>query len=71
VKLCSKALIRHKLRPLIHGRTLLPLHHSLPERGKSVTYASGTIGHLCVGSLIFKFNQQTFPQGAPQVTVAL
>src|SRR5215469_11607283 len=42
---------RHKLKSLIHHRTLLPRHHSLPERGKSVTYVSGTICYLCVGSL--------------------
>src|SRR6266403_1014946 len=42
----------HKLQTLIHYRTLLPRHHSLPKRGKSVTYVSGTICHLCVGSLM-------------------
>ena len=26
--------------------------HSLPKKGKSVTYVSGTICHLCVGSVI-------------------
>src|SRR5260370_15775889 len=41
----------HKLQSLVHHRTLLPPHHSLPKRGKSVTYVSGTICHLCVGSL--------------------
>ena len=30
---------------------LLPRHRFLPKRGKSVTYVSGTICYLCVGSL--------------------
>ena len=38
----------HKLQSLIHHRTLLP-RHSLPPQ--SVTYVSGTICYLCVGSL--------------------
>jgi hypothetical protein len=29
--------------------------HSLPERGKSVTYVSGTICYLCLRSLIDPF----------------
>jgi hypothetical protein len=42
----------HKLQSLIHYRTLLPRHHFLPEKGKSVIYVSGTICHPCVGSLM-------------------
>src|SRR5260370_9767597 len=42
----------HKLKSFIHDRTLLPRHYLLPKRGKSVTYVSGTICHLCLGSLI-------------------
>src|SRR5258707_9788152 len=41
----------HKLQSLVHHRTLLPRHHSLPKKGKSVTNVSSTICHLCVGSL--------------------
>jgi hypothetical protein len=41
----------HKLQSLMHYRTLLPRHHSLPKRGKSVTYVSGTICYLCLRSL--------------------
>src|SRR5260370_28546709 len=43
----------HKLQTFIHHRTLLPRHHFLPQKkGKSVTYVSGTICHLCLRSLI-------------------
>src|SRR6266516_2830 len=41
----------HKLQSFIHYRTLLPRHSLLPKKGKSVTYVSGTICYLCLGSL--------------------
>src|SRR5262249_23156016 len=42
----------YKLQPLVHHRAL-PLRHPtlLPKRRESVTHVSGTICHLCVGSL--------------------
>src|SRR5215469_14552769 len=43
---------RHKLKSLSHHRTLLPRHHFLPKRGKSVTHVSGTICYLCLRPLI-------------------
>src|SRR5690348_6937813 len=43
----------HELNSFIHYRTLLPRHPlSSPKKGESVTYVSGTICHLCVGSVI-------------------
>src|SRR5215469_1699965 len=44
----------HKLKPVVHYRTLLPRHrfHFLPSGGGSVTYGSGTKCYPCVGSLI-------------------
>ena len=44
----------HKLKPFVHHRTLLPRHHFLPKKGKSVTHVSGTICYLCLGSLIIE-----------------
>src|ERR1700731_3281408 len=41
----------HKLQSLIHYRTLLPRHRSLPLRGESVTHVSGTMCYLCLRSL--------------------
>src|SRR6202158_5736076 len=41
----------HKLQSFIHYRTLLPRHNSLPLRGESVTYVSGTMCYLCLRSL--------------------
>src|SRR5579859_5050410 len=41
----------HKTNTFIHDRTLLPRHHSLPLKGKSVTHVSGTNRHLCLRPL--------------------
>jgi hypothetical protein len=51
------------LHSLIHNRTLLPRHHFPPfKKGESVTYVSGTICYLCVGSLIKDLNDTSgFP----------
>src|SRR3984957_17757495 len=43
----------HELNSFIHDRTLLPRHPlSSQQKGESVTYVSGTICYLCVGSFI-------------------
>src|ERR1700678_4342474 len=53
----------HELQSLIHHRTLLPRHRSLPLRGESVTYVSGTMCYLCLRPLTqFFFNN--FPRYA-------
>ena len=40
---------RHKLKPFVHHRTLLPRHLTSSQKGKSVTHVSGTICYLCLG----------------------
>lgn len=40
-----------KPKTLVHHRTLLPGHRHLPQIAEGVTHVSGTICHLCLGSL--------------------
>ena len=47
-------LASHKLHPLVHDRTLLPRHFSLPIMGGSVTHVSGTMCYPCLRPLIFE-----------------
>src|SRR5260370_8758768 len=60
----------HKLKSFIHDRTLLPRHSLLPKRGKSVTYVSGTICHLCLGSLTSAVFLLSSDSGNPSQTWA-
>src|SRR5437899_3119897 len=57
----------HKANTFIHNRTLLPRHHSLPLKGKSVTHVSGTNCHPCVRPLTLetRFPSRAASPGRP------